>query len=72
MKPVRVKGTTWKSGNQVTGLHNASDWHDHHVWDAVVSRASNIEHPDVVIKCAKQLEQVHVGEQVWVKAKVRW
>ena len=35
-------------------------------------QAAKIEHFDIVVKCMKWLEQVHIGEWVWVKAKVRW
>ena len=56
----------------MAGLHNIGDWHDHCIWVVVACRVAEIEHLDVVVKCAKRLEQVHIGEQMWVKAKVRW
>jgi hypothetical protein len=70
--PTRVEGTTWKPQNQVTGLDEIGDWHDRRIWNVVARRAAKIKHLYVVIKCAKRLEQVHIGEQVWVKPKVRW
>ena len=70
--PARVEGTTWKPGNQVTGLDQIGDWHDHCIWNMVACRAAKIEYVNVVIKCTKWLEQVHIDERVWIKTEVGW
>ena len=39
--PVSIKDTTWKLGNQVTGLDKISDWHNYCIWNVIPSSSQN-------------------------------